>query len=499
MKKNDSIILSFASIILFWIIGSIFVYQHVLNISQSMDKIYAHPFIVSNTARQIIVDITAMHRHMKDVVLAENQQQLLEAIRLVDVLEQSVLQKFDVIYERYLGEKTDVKSSHDAFIAWQPIRQEVIDLIQEEKTRQAADITKNKGAQHVELLYQSVNVLLDYANNKANEFQQYKNTELLYTAVILCLMILFAAVVSVYFIYKFIKTSRVSQRYLHIIDQNIMVAYLDANFVITELTQELSRSFNIAKKQIVGTAHPEFFFENTENDSYYNMRKAIESGSSWSGDLQKKIKNDKRWYSMQITPEYDSNYQIKGYTTILSDITDKKQIEEVSITDILTKLFNRNYFELILPKEINRAARENKSLSLLIMDIDFFKQYNDTYGHLQGDVALKAVASLILQKTQRSYDYAFRIGGEEFAILFLCDGYKKSSAFAEQLRAEIDNLEIPHKTSSIADHLTASIGMACFKNPSNHTRDEMFKLVDDLLYQAKASGRNQICSNEIDF
>jgi len=499
MKKNHSIIISFASIIVFWIIGSIFAYQHILNISQSMDKIYAHPFIVSNTARQIIADITAMHRHMKDVVLAENQPQLLTAIRLVDIREQSALQKFEIIRQRYLGNKQDIQESYNSFMAWQPIRQEVIDLIQNNNKKQAANITKEKGAEHVELLHQKINILLNYANNKASEFQEYKNRELFYTAIILCLMVFFATIVSFYFVYKFIKTSKASSRYMHLIDQNIMAAYFDADFVIKDITQELSRSFDIPKKQIIGTSNSTFFFDNTDNNVYLNMKKTIESGSCWSGDLQKKINNEKRWFDIQITPEFDSNYQKKGYTIILSDITDKKQIEEVSITDILTRLYNRNYFELILPKEINRAAREGKALSLIIMDIDFFKQYNDTYGHLQGDVALKAVANLILQKTQRSYDYAFRIGGEEFAILFICDGYERSSHFAEELRQGIDKLAIPHKTSNIADHLTASIGMACFKTPSNHTRDEMFKLVDDLLYQAKESGRNQLCSTEVNF
>jgi diguanylate cyclase (GGDEF)-like protein len=133
------------------------------------------------------------------------------------------------------------------------------------------------------------------------------------------------------------------------------------------------------------------------------------------------------------------------------------------------------------------------------MDIDFFKQYNDTYGHLQGDVALKHVANILIEKTRHSYDYAFRIGGEEFAALRLCDNYEGTIQFAEEIKHAVEKLNISHKTSSVANHLSVSIGIGCFKIPNNHSRDEMFKEVDDLLYQAKNSGRNQVCSLNIDY
>ena len=484
---------------MFWFVGSVFIYNYVLDISQSMNKAYSHPFIVSNSARQIMANVTAMHRHMKDVALSENSDQLLRAIRYVDNLEQRTLQEFKTIQERYLGNKKDVQQSYDLFIAWRDIRQEVIELTQSKQKKVAIKITKVKVQQHVDLIIKKITVLVNYAANKANEFQQQKNIALRYIIIILCLMILFAILISVYFISTFIRSNRGTLRALHLIDQNIMMAYFDKAFKVKEVSQELTRTFNIPKKQLLGSIEKNFFFEDTSNDAYLKMKKSIDTGVDWSGEIRRKINNEQRWFTIKITTEYNLNYLVKGYTVILSDISDKKQIEEVSITDILTKLYNRNYFELILPKEINRAHREKKAVSLIIMDIDFFKQYNDTYGHLQGDVALKEVANNILQKVQRSYDYAFRIGGEEFAILFQCDNYEDSLFITEGIKGGIEGLAIPHKTSAIADHLTVSLGMACFKKPDNHSRDEMFKEVDDLLYQAKDKGRNQICSVEIDF
>lgn len=134
----------------------------------------------------------------------------------------------------------------------------------------------------------------------------------------------------------------------------------------------------------------------------------------------------------------------------------------------------------------------------MMMDIDFFKQFNDTYGHQEGDKALKSVAHVLAVKTNRSYDYAFRVGGEEFVILAYHDDFEKMNTFAMNLIQQIEALKISHSTSSASNYVTISAGIIQFGHEHLLNTDDMYKAVDDLLYQAKQNGRNQIKALYID-
>lgn len=162
---------------------------------------------------------------------------------------------------------------------------------------------------------------------------------------------------------------------------------------------------------------------------------------------------------------------------------------ELSNTDHLTGLFNRRYMMDALEKEVQRASRKNGNLSLIMMDIDHFKQINDTYGHQQGDVVLKNVAHQ-LQKELRSYDCASRYGGEEF-IAILPDSTLKEAVFvADRIRMSLQEFHFSGELSALK--LTASLGVACFPAPGITTVDGLIKLVDDALYRAKHNGRNRV-------
>ena len=129
------------------------------------------------------------------------------------------------------------------------------------------------------------------------------------------------------------------------------------------------------------------------------------------------------------------------------------------------------------------------------MDIDHFKQYNDNYGHQKGDEVLINFAACLKQSLHRSSDHTFRLGGEEFAVVYQMETKEKAVEFANNLRKNIENLKIEHKYSSVSSYITASMGLIC-KNANEIVIDEIYKQADDLLYQAKRSGRNQIKVNE---
>ena len=162
---------------------------------------------------------------------------------------------------------------------------------------------------------------------------------------------------------------------------------------------------------------------------------------------------------------------------------------ELSNTDHLTGLFNRRYLMESLGKEVQRSQRKGGNLSLIILDIDHFKQVNDQYGHLQGDIVLQKVA-LLLQKELRAYDTAARYGGEEF-IAVLPDASLEDAVFvANRVRASVCANRFSGTLSQLS--LTISLGVAMFSKTDCASVDSFIKLADDALFRAKANGRNRV-------
>jgi diguanylate cyclase (GGDEF)-like protein len=183
----------------------------------------------------------------------------------------------------------------------------------------------------------------------------------------------------------------------------------------------------------------------------------------------------------------------------LKERSHRKWIEEISVTDSLTGIYNRRYFDQIFPKFINTAKRNNDKVCFYMIDVDCFKLYNDHYGHQAGDAVLVKVAQTIRNALKRSDDYCFRIGGEEFALLIRITDVNLICDFGESLRLMVEELKIPHAYNTASPFVTISIGQYCEKGLNIGSEDTIYKLADDLLYGAKESGRNQVkCSSETD-
>jgi diguanylate cyclase (GGDEF)-like protein len=204
------------------------------------------------------------------------------------------------------------------------------------------------------------------------------------------------------------------------------------------------------------------------------------------------------WIQTSVMPIFDDDNIKIGEVIVNYDVTDKKTFEKLSITDGLTGLYNRRYFNETLKREINRALRDKEYLSFLILDIDFFKKYNDSYGHDAGDKALIRVAHTLQDSLQRGGDFAFRLGGEEFGVLFSKENEKDSFALAEKIRKNIEALKIEHSNSSVAKCITVSVGLLNV-NFANESVDEhgFYTMADDALYQAKEN-RNKVVMYEND-
>ncbi|MFT5835292.1 MAG: diguanylate cyclase (GGDEF)-like protein [Sulfurimonas sp.] len=167
-----------------------------------------------------------------------------------------------------------------------------------------------------------------------------------------------------------------------------------------------------------------------------------------------------------------------------------KKLENVSYTDVLTSLHNRRYFNFVYDRELKRAKRTKSYITFMMLDIDFFKQYNDTYGHIEGDFALKSVAKVLKDSLKRPSDYVFRLGGEEFGVLLIDTDESNSARLAREICDSIRSREIKHESSNVNKFLTISIGVVCCVADEALNEDILISRADEMLYKAKESGRD---------
>jgi len=167
-----------------------------------------------------------------------------------------------------------------------------------------------------------------------------------------------------------------------------------------------------------------------------------------------------------------------------------KKLENVSYTDELTSLHNRRYFNFIYDKELKRAKRTKSYITFMMLDIDFFKQYNDTYGHIEGDYALESVAKVLKDSLKRPSDFVFRLGGEEFGVLILDTDESNSARLAREICDAIRGREIKHESSKVNDYLSISIGVVCCVADESLEEEMLLSRADEMLYKAKDGGRD---------
>lgn len=171
-----------------------------------------------------------------------------------------------------------------------------------------------------------------------------------------------------------------------------------------------------------------------------------------------------------------------------------QHLESLSVRDSLTGAYNRRRLDEFLGQEWNRAVRLQKPFSVLIVDIDRFKSYNDTYGHQAGDACIRAVASMLATHLRRPSDLVARYGGDEFVVVMADMESKAAENLAETLRAGAESLQCGPDGSALVQPVTVSIGMACQVPDAGHTYEGLLKAADDALFMAKEAGRNRVAS-----
>jgi len=193
-----------------------------------------------------------------------------------------------------------------------------------------------------------------------------------------------------------------------------------------------------------------------------------------------------------ITKPFNNTIVVSRVKMHLQIVSQEQIIERLSLVDALTGLSNRRSFDSHMQIEWKRAIREKKPVSLLIIDIDNFKAYNDAYGHVQGDEMLKAVSVVLMKTARRPADMSARISGAEFAVLLPDTSWESALFMSENIRKTIKDTILPTIDGKAQTSVTASVGLVTKTPHVNDMLSDFFGLADDCMHEAKNSGRDRI-------
>ena len=492
MTSHKNLIIGFISIMLLTtILGFTSIYK-MLGLSEITEKMYKHPFSVSKAILQIKIQTTNIELLMKDIVRAKELSEVRLIVKTIDKNHLIAEDNYKLIFERYLGNMDDIKQSHNMFVKWEEHREKIIANIVEYDF-QNLDTNKHQEALHSKKLDALLNKLENFAANKAisynNMARDTKVESIVIITVLFILIALISATIAIIVIKNSIKATQDIQRYFHLIEQNVNIAHLNRDTSINEASHSLSRLLKTTKEKLASTKENPLL--GIDEHQKTEILKTIRSSKQWQGEIEVMLEDLKNiWLDVDIQPQLDNNFDITGYTMIIDDITSKKLLEVVSITDGMTGLFNRREFDLSFNKRLDLVRREKKTLVFMMLDIDHFKLYNDNYGHQDGDTTLKNVARALKNTFSRPDDTVYRLGGEEFGVLFSTNNADGAKEMSQRVLDNIKKLNITHSFSSTSDRITVSIGTGIVVNSQTST-DNIYAEVDSALYRAKEDGRDR--------
>lgn len=280
------------------------------------------------------------------------------------------------------------------------------------------------------------------------------------------------------------------QKYHAIVNKHVISAKLDSKGIFVHTSDALTSLLRYEHATLRQHTFAYLFHKDVEPELLSRiLMKAMTQGEAQ--EVMKVVGADGSifWFKCTFADD-DKDAGKQSYTVVCEDISDEKKIEKLSVTDNLTTLYNRRKCDAIIAQQIELFRRYGTIFSVIMLDIDHFKQINDTFGHHAGDRVLQNIAG-VLQKNTRTTDVVCRWGGEEFVII--CPSMKNQGAFslAENLKELISAAK--HKT---VGHVTASFGVSDV-GQSDTTVEEIVKRADEALYSAKASGRNKVCNHSV--
>ena len=293
------------------------------------------------------------------------------------------------------------------------------------------------------------------------------------------------------------------------------VFYKDKAGVYKHCNEAFSKTIlGIQHKDIIGKTLYEFpeLIPKKNADIYYTKDKELidSPGTQYYEAKVKCSDSIERYYNFYKATHLSQSKEVLGIVGVMLDISSYKNtqleleekntiLNELSITDPLTDLYNRRYFNEILEQKLLMLNSKRQRFAFMMIDIDYFKDFNDCFGHHNGDKALEAISKLIKGIFFRSSDYVFRLGGEEFGILFTYQVNDQAIELAHHLIQMVENLKIESGLDKVSSYVTISggLGLLEYLDCECVESEKVFSRVDQLLYESKQSGRNQLTHEKI--
>ncbi len=304
---------------------------------------------------------------------------------------------------------------------------------------------------------------------------------------------------------------RKSQQRLSLHMQQTILAVIewDPNSEVTDWNLGAEKVFGYKKEEALGQ-HANFIVPKSFHRELSKMWEQLFLAKSSTYNTNKNITKDGQSISCEWhnTPLIDQEGNVIGVASLVQDITERKEDEEalrqaslelerLTIIDDLTQIANRRRFYTYLQTEWKQLARTKTSLSLIMCDIDYFKKFNDTYGHLLGDECLYQIAQAISRAVKRPRDLVARYGGEEFIILLPDTKQEGAEKIVEAIQTEVKNIVSFKKQVNIIEPVTLSFGISCTVPSPENTSEDLVETADIALYEAKNSGKNTAVSREL--
>lgn len=284
--------------------------------------------------------------------------------------------------------------------------------------------------------------------------------------------------------------------------------------VVVSINSKVEKIFKIRANDILGENIKSLMPEKYEVNHDQYLDNYVTTGNAQIIGIGREVqgqRSDGSVFPMDLAvTEIESDTKERMFVGIVRDITERKekekevedareklikansQLEELIRTDGLTGINNRRSFDEMIVTELNRAIRQIDDIALLIFDVDFFKKYNDHYGHVEGDQCLIQVAQAAKEQFQRSGELVARYGGEEFAVIMPHTNIDIAYMAANKLLKKVAELKIEHVDSTVSKYVSISIGVVSIKPHLNHTVKDLIEAADSALYDAKEKGRDQV-------
>ncbi|WP_371378374.1 diguanylate cyclase domain-containing protein [Thalassotalea aquiviva] len=455
------------------------------NTRKSLQDFYQQGYIIHTTAMEVDADASAIRELLR--AQAQVPKALERSKQKIHAIESNIVKNLDLMFEHYQGPAQTVAQVRHAFLTWYPLYIPE-NIAGSDGTNQLyqnwqshSEVFKSVRAFQTQLLNFSLSAQ-KHSNQLAQQIDKGN-----YIVASLAIMLFLGLCCGIFYLFWLMDMLRRAERKYsdveQLLDQNVMIATLEPTGKVLQASHSLCRYLGKTEDEVLGQ-NLTFFDNSDESEAHYQkITNHTQMGKVWEGQLKRKSPlGEHQWFYSRLLPNFSEDYQIKHYTNIIVDTTNN----HIAMLDPLTGLGNRRRYEHSIAKALLDAETLHNHITLAIIDIDYFKPYNDFYGHPSGDTALVRVAKIIFNAVKGTRHRAFRIGGEEFAIIIYNRDQLESLKFLQLLRQTIQDAQIPHERSKVSKYLSVSIG-ASYRPASdtNISEDDLYQLADKALYKAK--------------